>query len=95
MLKILHRLIELTGKYKTRIRLSYITSFVKGIMMKAPLILSFFMISLFMQGQMDERKCLYLGIAIVASVIIEALFEHITNVLQSATGYKVFAEPLE
>lgn len=92
MLKILHRLIGITGKYKTRIRLSYITSFFKGIVMKAPLVLSFIMISLFMQGQMDNRKCLYLGIAIVASVIIEAVFEHITNVLQSATGYVVFAD---
>ncbi|MCR5109258.1 MAG: ABC transporter ATP-binding protein/permease [Lachnospiraceae bacterium] len=92
MLKILHRLIGITGKYKARIRLSYITSFVKGIMMKAPLILSFVMICLFMQGQMDAKKCMYLGIAIVASVIIEAVFEHITNVLQSATGYMVFAD---
>jgi len=92
MLKILHRLIGVTGKYKTSIRLSYITSFIKGIVMKAPLVLSFIMISLFMQGRMDESKCLYLGIAIVISVIIEALFEHITNVLQSATGYKVFAD---
>ena len=92
MLKILHRLIGITGKYKTRIRLSYITSFFKGILMKAPLVLSFFMISLFMQDRMDARKCLYLGIAIVVSVIIEAVFEHITNMLQSATGYVVFAD---
>ena len=92
MIKILHRLIGITGKYKVRIRLSYITSFIKGIMMKAPLILSFVMISLFMQGVMDGRKCLYLGVGIVISVIIEAVFEHITNVLQSATGYKVFAD---
>ncbi|MCR5222209.1 MAG: ABC transporter ATP-binding protein/permease [Lachnospiraceae bacterium] len=92
MIKILHRLIGITGKYKTRIRLSYITSFIKGIMMKAPLILSFLMISFFMQGQMDRKKCLYIGVAIVLSVIVEAVFEHITNVLQSATGYAVFAD---
>ncbi|MCR4850286.1 MAG: ABC transporter ATP-binding protein/permease [Lachnospiraceae bacterium] len=92
MLKILHRLIGITGKYKTRIRLSYLTSFIKGIMMKAPLVLSFMMISMFMQGQMDKRKCLYLGLAIAAGVILEAVFEHITNVLQSATGYMVFAD---
>lgn len=92
MLNILHRLIGITGKYKKRIRLSYITSFVKGIMMKTPLILSFVMISLFMQGQMNGRKCLYLGIAIAASVVVEAVFEHMTNVLQSAAGYMVFAD---
>lgn len=92
MLKILHRLVGITGKYKSRIRLSYITSFIIGLMMKAPLILCFMVISLFMQELMDRNKCLYFGIAIVASVVIEAVFEHITNVLQSATGYKVFAD---
>ena len=92
MLKILHRIVCMTGKYSSRIRASYITSFIKGIMMKAPLILSFFAISLFMKGQMNEKKCLYLGIGLVLCIVVEAVFEHITNVLQSATGYKVFAD---
>ncbi len=92
MLKILHRLINTTGKYKTRIRASYITAFIKGIMMKVPLMLCFFCISWFMQGQMDKGKCIVLGILVFASVILEAVFEHITNVLQSATGYMVFSD---
>ena len=92
MLRIMHRLIGITGKYKTRIRASYITSFIKGIMMKIPLMLSFLIISLFMNGAMDKKKCIYLGIAVLASVILEAIFEHITNVLQSAAGYMVFAD---
>ncbi len=92
MLKILHRLVNITGKYCFRIRASYITSFIKGIMMKASLILSFLAISFFMQGIMDGKRCLYIGIGIVLSIFLEAIFEHITNVLQSATGYMVFAD---
>ena len=92
MLKILHRIICMTGKYSSRIRASYITSFIKGIMMKAPLIFSFIVISLFMKGQMQEKICLYLGIGLVLCLAVEAVFEHITNVLQSATGYEVFAD---
>ena len=92
MLKILHRIVCMTGKYSTRIRASYLTSFIKGIMMKAPLIFSFFAISLFMKGQMNEKICLYLGIGLVICIAVEAVFEHITNVLQSATGYEVFAD---
>ena len=92
MLGILHRLVLMTGKYKTRIRASYITSFIKGILMKVPLILSFFVISSFMQQNMTKEKCLYYGIAIAASVALEALFEHANNVLQSATGYMFFAD---
>ena len=92
MLKILHRIVCMTGKYSSRIRASYITSFIKGIMMKAPLIFSFIVISLFMKGQMQEKICLYLGIGLVLCIAVEAVFEHITNVLQSTTGYEVFAD---
>ena len=92
MLKILHRIVCMTGKYSSRIRASYLTSFIKGIMMKEPLIFSFFAISLFMKGQMNEKICLYLGIGLVICIAVEAVFEHITNVLQSATGYEVFAD---
>ena len=92
MLKILHRIVCMTGKYSSRIRASYLTSFIKGVMMKAPLIFGFFAISLFMKGQMNEKICLYLGIGLVICIAVEAVFEHITNVLQSATGYEVFAD---
>ncbi|MCR5830441.1 MAG: ABC transporter ATP-binding protein/permease [Lachnospiraceae bacterium] len=92
MLKILHRLVGITGKYKGRIRASYLTAFLKGIMMKAPLVLCFLCISFFMNGEMDSTKCILLGVAALASVLLEALFDHISNVLQSATGYKVFAD---
>ena len=92
MIKIMHRLINITGKYKGRIRASYITAFLKGLMMKAPLVLCFLCISWFMQGQMDRTRCIYLGVAALASVILQAVFEHISNVLQSATGYMVFAD---
>lgn len=92
MLKILHRIVCMTGKYSSRIRASYLTSFIKGIMMKAPLIFSFFAISLFMKGQMNKKICLYIGIGLVICIAVEAVFEHITNVLQSATGYEVFAD---
>ena len=92
MIKIMHRLINMTGRYKGRIRASYITAFLKGLMMKVPLIACFFCISFFMQHTMDKTKCIYLGIAVLVSVILEAFFEHISNVLQSAAGYMVFAD---
>ncbi|MCR5594241.1 MAG: ABC transporter ATP-binding protein/permease [Lachnospiraceae bacterium] len=92
MLRIMHRLMSHTGKYSTRIRLSYITSFFKGIMMKVPMMLSFFTINMFMEGSMDKKKVIYILIAIIAGVLLQAIFEHLTNVLQSAAGYMVFAD---
>ncbi|MBQ6661283.1 MAG: ABC transporter ATP-binding protein [Lachnospiraceae bacterium] len=92
MIKILHRLVNVTGQYKKRIRASYVTAFFKGIMMKVPLILCFLTVSWFMEGSMTRTKCLYIGIAMVASVILQAILEHTNNVLQSAAGYLVFAD---
>ena len=92
MIKIMHRLINMTGRYKTRIRCSYITSLIKGIFMKMPMVLCFFAISMFMQEKMEKKICIYMLLGIVASVILEAIFEHITNVLESAAGYMVFAD---
>ena len=92
MIKIMHRLINMTGRYKARIRCSYITSFIKGIFMKMPMVLCFFAISMFMQEKMEKKICIYMLLGIVASVILEAIFEHITNVLESAAGYMVFAD---
>ncbi len=92
MLSILHRIVGITGKYKTSIRASYISAFFKGIMMKVPLILCFLVIRFFMENRMDQRKCLLIGLACLLSVALEAVLEHITNVLQSSAGYKVFAD---
>lgn len=92
MIKIMHRLINMTGRYKTRIRCSYISSLIKGIFMRMPMVLCFFAISMFMQEKMEKKICLYMLIGVIASVILEAIFEHITNVLESAAGYMVFAD---
>ncbi len=92
MIKIMHRLIRMTGKYKKAIRASYISSFFKGCLMKMPLMLSFLMIKYFMEGTMDKETCLLLGLALIVSVILQTVLEHVTNVLQSAAGYKVFAD---
>ena len=92
MIKIMHRLINMTGRYKKRIRCSYISSLIKGIFMRMPMVLCFFAISMFMQDKMEKKICLYMLIGVIASVILEAIFEHITNVLESAAGYMVFAD---
>ena len=92
MIKILHRLVSVTGQYKKRIRASYVTAFFKGIMMKVPLMLCFLTVSWFMEGTMTKSRCLYIGIAMIASVILQTVLEHANNVLQSAAGYMVFAD---
>ena len=88
----MHRLVEFCGKYKVPIRLSYLPGFIKGLVMKSPLMASFFMACDFMSVRMTKEKCLIYGLIILACVVLQAVLQNITDRLQSATGFKVFAD---
>ena len=88
----MHRLVEFCGKYKVPIRLSYLPGFFKGLVMKSPLMAAFFMACDFMSDRMTKEKCLIYGLIILACVVLQAVLQNITDRLQSATGFKVFAD---
>jgi len=92
MISMMHRLVEFCGKYKVPIRLSYLPGFIKGLVMKSPLMASFFMACDFMSVRMTKEKCLIYGLIILACVVLQAVLQNITDRLQSATGFKVFAD---
>ena len=88
----MHRLVEFCGKYKIPIRISYLPGFIKGLVMKSPLMASFFLACDFMAGRMTKKSCLIYGLIILTCVILQAVMQNITDRLQSATGFKVFAD---
>ncbi len=92
MISMMHRLVEFCGKYKIPIRVSYLPGFLKGIVMKSPLMASFFLACDFMTGRMTKKSCLIYGLIILTCVILQAVMQNITDRLQSATGFKVFAD---
>ncbi len=92
MLKMMHRLVGSCGNYKGVIRASYVPGFFKGIFMKAPLMVSFFIISGFMTGTVSKKMCLISGAILLACVAIQAILQNISDRLQSAAGFKVFAD---
>ncbi|MCR4940448.1 MAG: ABC transporter ATP-binding protein/permease [Treponemataceae bacterium] len=92
MISMMHRLVESCGKYKSRIRASYVTGFFKGMFMKAPLMLCFFMVSGFMAGNMTTKTCLLYGLALLVFVALQAVLQNASDRLQSAAGFMVFAD---
>lgn len=92
MLKMMHRLVSSCGNYKGVIRASYVPGFFKGIFVKAPLMVSFFIISGFMTGNITKKVCLISGAILLACVAIQAILQNISDRLQSAAGFKVFAD---
>lgn len=92
MLKMMHRLVGSCGNYEGVIRASYVPGFFKGLFMKAPLMVSFFIISGFMTGTVSKKMCLISGAILLGCVAVQAILQNISDRLQSAAGFKVFAD---
>ena len=92
MIGMIRRILAVTGKYRGRIYGAMFLSFLKGVLMKVPIILTYFIVTSFIGGTLTEMTALYGAIALVASVIFQALFQYLADRLQSAAGYMIFAD---
>lgn len=92
MLRMIKRLINVSGKYKSRINTAFVFSFLKSMLTKAPIIIGFFVISDFISNDMTKTECLYAGIAILTCVALQCIFQHIADRLQSAAGFMIFSD---
>ncbi len=92
MIGMIRRILAVTGKYRGRIYGAMFLSFLKGVLMKVPIILTYFIVTSFIGGTLTEMTAMYGAIALVASVIFQSLFQYLADRLQSAAGYMIFAD---
>ncbi|NLT08505.1 MAG: ABC transporter ATP-binding protein [Ruminococcus sp.] len=92
MTGMIKRILDVSGKYKGRIYGAMFLSFLKGIFMKMPIILMYFIVTAFIDGTVTKKACIYAAIALVVSVGIQAILQYLADRLQSAAGYMIFAD---
>lgn len=92
MIQMMHRLVASCGKYKVQIRAAYVPGFFKGIFMKAPLMVCFLIVSGFMSGSITKKSCLISGLVLLGCLVAQAVLQNVSDRLQSAAGFKVFAD---
>ena len=92
MIGMIRRILGISGKYKGRIYGAFVLSFLKGMLMKVPIIVMYFIAAAFIDGKISKRACVYAAVALVASVGVQALFQYLADRLQSAAGYMIFAD---
>ena len=91
MIALMKRILSVSGPYQGRIKLAFVFAFLKAMLSKAPIGLSFLALSAFLQGTMTARLCLWLAVGTVGCVLLECLCQNIADRLQAAAGYMVFA----
>ena len=92
MITLMKRILSVSGPYQGRIKLAFIFAFLKAMLSKAPIGLSFLSLSAFLQGTITARWCLWLAVGTVGCVLLECLCQNIADRLQAAAGYMVFAD---
>ncbi len=92
MTALMRRIFNASGKYRGRIALAFVFSFLKGLLKNAPIGLAFFALAAFYHGTATPAICLQIGIALVVLLLLQMLFHNISDRLQSAAGFLLFAD---
>ena len=92
MFALFSRILKLSGPYKGRIQGAFACAFVESILSKMPIFLAFLVLSGFAAGTLTGQTCLYVGLGLAAAVLVQMLVHYLSDSLQSAAGYLMFAE---
>ena len=92
MIQLMKRILAVSGRYKRRIQIAFVFSFLKSLLAKAPIMLAFLVLSGFYERTITAGDCLWYDIALAVCVLLQVLFHHIADRLQSTAGFLVFSD---
>lgn len=92
MITLIRRILNVSGQYKRRIQEAFVFSFLKSVLAKAPIGIAFLVLSAFYRGTMTAEMCLAAGAGMITCVLLQVVFQHAADRLQSAAGFMVLAD---
>ncbi len=92
MFALFSRILKLSGRYKGRIQGAIACAFVESILSKMPIFLAFYILTGFYEGTLNGKSFLYVGLGLVAIVIAQTAVHFLSDRLQSAAGFMIFAD---
>lgn len=92
MFALFSRILKLAGRYKGRIQGAFVCAFLESILSKMPVFLAFYVLAGFYQGTLNGRDFLYVGLGLVAVVLVQIAVHFLSDRLQSAAGFMIFAD---
>mgnify|MGYP002625828478 FL=1 len=72
MLKSIKRIIDISGKYKSRILIAFIFSFLKSVLQNSAIVLTVIMIDEFLKNTIQKESFLRYGILLLSCVLLQA-----------------------
>ncbi len=91
MFKLISRILNLSGKYKIRIQSAFLFAFIESILSKMPIFIAFTVLIGFYKKTVTPQTFLQVGIGLIMIVLAQALVHFLSDKLQSAAGFMIFA----
>lgn len=92
MLRMVHRILRFCDRKNAfRIRIAYIFSFLKSFAQNAPIMAAVFFIRSLIENRATVSTCCMMAGLLLIFMALGAVFQNISDRLQSSAGYKVFA----
>lgn len=92
MFKLISRILNLSGKYKNRIKGAFVFAFIESVLSKMPIFIAFTVLIGFYEKTISPKTFLYVGIGLGVVVLVQALVHFLSDKLQSAAGFLIFAD---
>lgn len=92
MLKSIKRIIDISGKYKSRILIAFIFSFLKSVLQNAAIVLTVIMIDEFLKNTIQKESFLRYAVLLLSCVLLQAVCIHVSDRLQSAAGFMLMSD---
>lgn len=92
MLGLVRQIMQFCGPYAKRIRLAWIFSFLRAFCANAPFVVAVVLINMLVEGSLTPVGCVAAAVAMLVLMVLQSLFQHAADRLQSTAGFELFAE---
>ena len=92
MFALISRILNLSGRYKSRIQAAFLCAFVESILSKMPIFMAFIVLAGFADNTLTGKTCLFVGLGLLAIVVVQTVVHYLSDRLQSAAGFMIFAD---
>lgn len=92
MISWLRKIMKFCGPHAKRIRIAWIFSFLKSFCANAPYMVAVVLVNMLLEGSLQSAHCVVAAAVLVMLLVLQSVFQNLTDRLQSGTGYLVFAE---
>ncbi len=92
MLGLVRQIMQFCGPYAKRIRLAWIFSFLRAFCANAPFVVAVVLINMLVEGSLRPVGCVVAAVVMLVLMVLQSLFQHATDRLQSTAGFELFAD---